>query len=87
MDNEDDQLFREDELREDALQKALIMTQILGGINHSNIASRRDNLFNGSGNKTLKYANGHAHILAFRDAKSGITTVNKQYQKVWESIQ
>jgi hypothetical protein len=63
------------------------MTQILGGINHSNIASRRDNLFNGSGNKTLKYANGHAHILAFRDAKSGITTVNKQYQKVWESIQ
>jgi hypothetical protein len=31
MDNEDDQLFREDELREDALQKALIMTQILGG--------------------------------------------------------
>lgn len=31
MDNEDDQLFREDDLRDNALRKALSLIQVLGG--------------------------------------------------------
>lgn len=62
------------------------ITRILGGINQGHIHGRRNNLLNGSGNWTLKYAKGYAQILAFRDAQSGTTTVNKQYQKVWDAL-